>query len=78
MGYVAWLGKVEEHDSVLTHLLRKAGAVLYVKTNCPQTLMVGETLNNIFGRTLNPVNRLLSCGGECVDAASSTPLLIKT
>ncbi len=26
--------------------------------------MVGETINNIIGRTLNPYNRLLSCGGS--------------
>lgn len=64
MGYVAWLGKAETRDSVLTDLLRKAGAVLYVKTNVPQTLMVCETVNNIFGRTLNPFNRGLSCGGS--------------
>lgn len=64
MGYVAWLGQYATQDSVLTDLLRRAGAVLYVKTNVPQTLMVGETVNNIFGRTLNPYNRALSCGGS--------------
>jgi amidase len=26
--------------------------------------MIGETINNIIGRTLNPYNRLLSCGGS--------------
>ena len=26
--------------------------------------MIGETINNIFGRTVNPYNRLLSCGGS--------------
>jgi amidase len=26
--------------------------------------MIGETINNIVGRTLNPYNRLLSCGGS--------------
>ncbi|CAF3700813.1 unnamed protein product [Rotaria sp. Silwood1] len=40
------------------------GAVLYVKTNVPQSVMVCETINNIVGRTLNPYNRLLSCGGS--------------
>lgn len=24
----------------------------------------GETVNNLIGRTLNPVNQLLSCGGS--------------
>lgn len=64
MGYVAWLDRYENHDSVLTKLLRNAGAVLYVKTNVPQTLMLGETINNISGRTLNPYNRRLSPGGS--------------
>lgn len=64
MGYVAWIGKTEHRDSVLVNLLRKAGAILYVKTNVPQTLMLGETDNNIFGRTVNPYNRGLSCGGS--------------
>ncbi len=26
--------------------------------------MIAETINNIIGRTLNPYNRLLSCGGS--------------
>jgi amidase len=64
MGYVAWLGKYETEDSVLTAILRKAGAVLYVKTNVPQSLMVCESLNNITGRTVNPRNNAWSCGGS--------------
>ncbi|KAI4688056.1 uncharacterized protein J4E84_004984 [Alternaria hordeiaustralica] len=64
MGYVSWLGKYDEEDSVLTALLRKAGAVFYVKTSVPQTLMVCETVNNIIGRTTNPRNKNWSCGGS--------------
>ncbi|ODQ54789.1 Acetamidase [Saitoella complicata NRRL Y-17804] len=64
MGYVGWIGKKDEKDSVLTECLRSAGAVFYVKTTVPQSLMVGETLNNITGRTVNPYNRGLSCGGS--------------
>lgn len=64
MGYVAWLGKYETEDSILTALLRKAGAVFYVKTNVPQALMFGETVNNITGRTVNPRNKIWSCGGS--------------
>nr|BAB84516.1 acetamidase [Monascus purpureus] len=64
MGYVSWLGKYETRDSILTALLRKAGAVFYVKTSVPQTLMVCETINNITGRTLNPRNKNWSCGGS--------------
>ncbi|KAL6705441.1 Acetamidase [Coniothyrium glycines] len=64
MGYVSWLGKFDEEDSVLTALLRKAGAVFYVKTSVPQTLMVCETVNNVIGRTVNPRNKNWSCGGS--------------
>lgn len=64
MGYAAWIGKKETEDSVLTTLLLNAGAVLYVKTSVPQALMVGETINNVFGRTTNPRNKSLSCGGS--------------
>ncbi|EXJ78711.1 acetamidase [Capronia coronata CBS 617.96] len=64
MGYVAWLGKYDKEDSVLTALLRKAGAVFYVKTSVPQSLMVCETINNVIGRTLNPRNKNWSCGGS--------------
>lgn len=64
MGYVSWLGKYEKEDSILTALLRKAGAVFYVKTSVPQALMFGETINNITGRTVNPRNKAWSCGGS--------------
>ncbi|EYE98212.1 amidase [Aspergillus ruber CBS 135680] len=64
MGYVDWIGKHETSDSVIVSLLRKAGAVFYVKTSIPQTLMVCETVNNIIGRTVNPRNNNWSCGGS--------------
>ncbi|KAE8356021.1 Acetamidase [Aspergillus coremiiformis] len=64
MGYISGLGIPDTDDSVLVALLRKAGAVFYVKTSVPQTLMVCETVNNIIGRTVNPRNPNLSCGGS--------------
>ncbi|KAH6988512.1 amidase signature domain-containing protein [Ilyonectria destructans] len=64
MGYVAWIGKYETDESVLVTLLHQAGAVFYVKTSVPQSLMVCETLNNIIGRTVNPRNKHWSCGGS--------------
>ncbi|KAF7586787.1 hypothetical protein BBP40_008333 [Aspergillus hancockii] len=42
----------------------KAGAVLYIKTSVPQSLMGCETVNNIYGRTTNPRNKDWSCGGR--------------
>lgn len=64
IGYVARVGKPASKQSTLVKLLLDAGAVLYVKTNVPATLMMGETVNNLFGRTLNPYNRKLSPSGS--------------
>ncbi|KAK2744815.1 hypothetical protein FQN57_004139 [Myotisia sp. PD_48] len=73
MGYVGWIGtyegskdpeKVHKVDSQLVTELLSLGAVLYCKTSVPQTLLIGETENNIIGRTLNPWNTSLTCGGS--------------
>jgi amidase len=64
MGYVAWIDKYDTEDSVLTALLRKAGAVFYIKTSVPQSLMVCETINNITGRSVNPRNKNWAPGGS--------------
>ena len=42
-GYIAWAyRKVAQEDAVVVDTLRKAGAVVYVKTANPQTLLVSE------------------------------------
>jgi amidase len=40
VGYVAWIGQYAERNAVLVDILLEAGAVLFVRTNVPQTLMV--------------------------------------
>ncbi|KAF8509845.1 general amidase [Gautieria morchelliformis] len=64
MGYVSWVGKYAERDATLVEILYEQGAVPFVRTNVPQTLMWPETFNNVFGRTVNPFNRSLTCGGS--------------
>lgn len=64
VGYAAWIGNVQTKDDVLVALLRSAGAVFYCKTNVPQTLMSGECVNYVFGRTSSPWNTALSAGGS--------------
>ncbi|MCJ1410567.1 hypothetical protein MMC19_004653 [Ptychographa xylographoides] len=73
MGYVGWIGtyegdddpkKVHKFESQIVKELLSLGGVMYCKTSLPQTLVFGETVNNIIGRTLNPVNQILSCGGS--------------
>ena len=41
LGFAARVGDVAKDDAVLVKLLHQAGAVFYVKTNIPQTIMVG-------------------------------------
>ncbi|KLO17536.1 general amidase [Schizopora paradoxa] len=64
MGYVSWIGNYAEHDAVLVQILYELGAVPFVRTNVPQTLMWGETYNHVFGRTSNPHNTSLTAGGS--------------
>jgi amidase len=51
-------------DSALATLLQNAGAVFYVKTNVPTAMMIAESVNNTFGRTVNPMNRNTTSGGS--------------
>ncbi|KAK1487209.1 amidase [Colletotrichum cuscutae] len=65
VGYVAFLKQDRpKGNAALVKLLLDAGAVLYCKTNIPQTMMTCDSENNIFGRTLNPHNTRLTAGGS--------------
>ncbi|RAH47204.1 general amidase GmdB [Aspergillus brunneoviolaceus CBS 621.78] len=65
VGYVSFLGHgPAQENSALVQMLLDLGAVLYVKTNVPQTMMTGDSDNNIYGRTLNPHNTNLTAGGS--------------
>ncbi len=39
MGYAAGISQPKKQNSVVVDLLLRAGAVLYVRTNVPQSLM---------------------------------------
>ncbi|KAF2118945.1 amidase signature domain-containing protein [Lophiotrema nucula] len=65
IGFVSFLkNPPATSNSYLVDLLFKAGAVFYVKTNLPQTMMTADSHNNVFGRTLNPNNLSLTAGGS--------------
>ncbi|KAG2366573.1 general amidase [Suillus spraguei] len=64
MGYVSWIGQYAEKNAVLVDVLIECGAVPFVRTNIPQTLMWPETFNSVFGRTTNPNNVSLTSGGS--------------
>jgi amidase len=53
-----------KENSLLVDILLDQGAVIYCKTNIPQTLMALDSDNNIFGRVLNPRNGKVTAGGS--------------
>jgi Asp-tRNA(Asn)/Glu-tRNA(Gln) amidotransferase A subunit family amidase len=44
--------------------LRAAGAIIFTKTNVPQTLLAFESSNPLWGRTLNPYSAAHTAGGS--------------
>jgi Asp-tRNA(Asn)/Glu-tRNA(Gln) amidotransferase A subunit family amidase len=65
IGYTAFIAHPPAAtNGVLVDMLLEAGAVLYVKTNLPQTMMTADSHNNVFGRTLNPWNLSWTAGGS--------------
>ena len=74
LGFVKWANSPHTKESELVTILRGLGAVLYCKTNVPTAMMMAETFNNLWRRTVlffsnsansdNPYNRLLSPGGS--------------
>ncbi|KFW68876.1 Vitamin D3 hydroxylase-associated protein, partial [Pygoscelis adeliae] len=63
-GMVKFLGQVKEEDSVIVQVLKSQGAIPFVKTNIPQTMINYDCSNLIFGQTLNPLNHRKSPGGS--------------
>lgn len=64
IGYSENSGKRYERDGAIVRLLKDAGAVPFVKTNLPITLLSFESVNDVWGRTKNPHNRDYSPGGS--------------
>lgn len=64
-GFVAWLGPKEtQHtEALIVRHMKGLGAVPFCKTNCPQSMLIAATDNNVIGPTLNPFCRSLSAGG---------------
>ena len=63
-GLACFVNEPAEEDSGTAAMLLDLGAVLYCKTNLPQSIMTGDSDNNVFGRTLNPRNTAMTAGGS--------------
>ncbi|XDG08595.1 hypothetical protein ABKA04_008210 [Annulohypoxylon sp. FPYF3050] len=64
VGYSSFVGNKPAQDGGHVKLLKDAGAVPYVKTNMPTTLLSFESTNDVWGRCTNPHNNKYSPGGS--------------
>ena len=64
LGLAALCFKPATSNSTLVDLLLSLGCIIIAKTNVPQTLASLDSNNNVFGRTMNPLNRRMTAGGS--------------
>ena len=55
---------IPESDEISVSNLRRSGAVIIGKSNTPEFGAGANTFNEVFGKTLNPWNTDLTCGGS--------------
>ncbi|EHY59904.1 hypothetical protein HRR83_009286 [Exophiala dermatitidis] len=63
-GYISRTFEPSTHTTPLVEVVKANGAVVIAKTNTPQTMLVAESDNNVFGQTKNPLVSHLTCGGS--------------
>ncbi|KAE8454203.1 hypothetical protein EG329_005128 [Mollisiaceae sp. DMI_Dod_QoI] len=63
-GYISRTFDPSTKTTYAIELVKAAGAVIIAKTNVPQTMLVADADNNVFGQTKNPVVHHLTCGGS--------------
>jgi Asp-tRNA(Asn)/Glu-tRNA(Gln) amidotransferase A subunit family amidase len=64
VGYSSFVGNRTARDGPMVRMLKDAGAVPYVKTNLPITLLSFESANELWGRCVNPHKEGYSPGGS--------------
>ncbi|KAF2822671.1 amidase signature enzyme [Ophiobolus disseminans] len=64
VGYSKNVGKPYAEDGAMVKLLKDAGAIPFVKTNLPTTLLSFESTNDVWGQCKNPHNDKYSPGGS--------------
>ena len=64
IGVASLCFKPAKTNAPLVDLLPSLGCIIIAKTNVPQTLNSLDSINNVFGRVMNPINRLCTAGGS--------------
>jgi amidase len=70
-GYKPWANYIPEHDAPVVAQLRQAGAIILGKTNLPARAAGAQSVNALFGRTINPWNLDCTCGGSSGGGATA-------
>lgn len=55
---------VPDFDDLNVAALKRSGAIVLGKSNTPEFAAGGNTFNEVFGKTLNPWNTSVTCGGS--------------
>lgn len=63
-GSLCYLDRVVDYNADIVNILIKNGAVPFVRSTNPQSLMMLECESFTHGRTVNPFNSDLTCGGS--------------
>ncbi|XP_063155914.1 fatty-acid amide hydrolase 1-like [Candoia aspera] len=64
LGFTKRLFQPAEEDAVVVQVLKHQGAIPFVKTNVPQSLLSYACSNPIFGQTVHPMDHTKSPGGS--------------
>lgn len=69
-GSKAFENFIPDQDALVVERLKRAGAVILGKTNCPEFAAGASTFNKVFGITRNPWNINFNSGGSSGGAAA--------
>ncbi|EGG01371.1 uncharacterized protein MELLADRAFT_50128 [Melampsora larici-populina 98AG31] len=64
IGFSRYINQPANRNADLVQHLINEGAIIFVKTNVPQTMLAFECSNPIFGTTQNPHKKGFTCGGS--------------
>lgn len=64
LGWVGLINKPAKQSAPCVETVVKAGGILYCKTNIPQSMMMSDSYNHVYGQSVNSLNRNLISGGS--------------